>query len=78
MVGSVLWGVERRGGGQSFQVRSALNHFLTMFLERGHPVLSHHVPGLQTEVQSGENTTIFTVTKLSLTVEEENNLGCFA
>lgn len=40
MVGSVLWGVEHRGGGQSFQVRSALNHFFTMFLERGHPVLS--------------------------------------
>lgn len=73
--------VEGRGGGQSLQVRSALNHLLTMFMEvvaLSLPHLgTHHVSGLQPEVHSGKNTAIFTVTKLSLTVEEENNLECF-
>lgn len=53
-----------------------------MLTESGHPVppcpRGHCVPGLCTGVHSGENPAIFTVAKLSLTKEEEINLGHFA
>ena len=68
---------------QSLQVRFALlKSPLSVLTESGHPVpprpRGHCVPGLCTGVHSGENPAIFTVAKLSLTKEEEINLGHFA
>lgn len=58
-------------------VRFVPDRLLIVFTESGRPALAlrwnTRITGLQTEVRSDEHTTIFTVTKLSLTVEEENS-----